>query len=162
MFNPRWWQRLRHSRGFGIHSPFAFRFITEVLNERLPYYAYDRINSTVAGHSAREWRTLFRVLVYFRPERVAVISVNPEFRREALSILHLATSQAVVAECAREADFIISDLYMDEPYSNAFFFSASPTISPGPGYGMTFTNSHTLTVRAAFRHLPPQCIFVRF
>lgn len=33
-------QRLRHSRGFGVHSPFAFRFIMEVIGERLPYYDY--------------------------------------------------------------------------------------------------------------------------
>ena len=32
-----WFQRLRHGRGFGVHSPWAYRFIREVLRERLPY-----------------------------------------------------------------------------------------------------------------------------
>ncbi len=38
--NPKWWQLLRHRRGFGIHSPFAYRFITEVLNPRRGYVYY--------------------------------------------------------------------------------------------------------------------------
>lgn len=40
LINPRWWQRLRHRRGFGVHSPFAFRFITEVLNPPRNYRYY--------------------------------------------------------------------------------------------------------------------------
>ncbi len=162
MYNPRWWQLLRHSRGFGIHSPFAFRFITEVLNERLPYYAYDNINATVDGHSAHEWRTLFRVLVYFRPKTVAIISDKPEFHREARRVLHLALPQATTAESTATSDFIISDCYVAEPYLNAFFFSATPANYPRPSHGMTFTNNRTLTVRAALSHLPSQHILVRF
>lgn len=38
--NPAWLQRLRHKRGFGVHSPFAFRFITEVLNPPRGYRYY--------------------------------------------------------------------------------------------------------------------------
>lgn len=29
--------------GFGIHSPYVFNFVTHVLDERLPYYAYSEI-----------------------------------------------------------------------------------------------------------------------
>ncbi|MDE6276648.1 MAG: hypothetical protein K2M06_00910 [Muribaculaceae bacterium] len=38
--NPRWWQLLRHRKGYGIHSPFAYRFITEVLNPSRKYRYY--------------------------------------------------------------------------------------------------------------------------
>ena len=37
------WSRHHRSAGFGIHSPHAFRFVTEVLGERRHYYAYDDI-----------------------------------------------------------------------------------------------------------------------
>ena len=35
-----WLARFRHRKGYGVHSPFAFRFITDVIYERTPYYAY--------------------------------------------------------------------------------------------------------------------------
>ncbi len=35
-----WLARFRHRKGYGVHSPFAFRFITDVIYERHPYYAY--------------------------------------------------------------------------------------------------------------------------
>lgn len=38
-------QRYRVSRGYGVHSPFAYRFIIRVLRETLPYYGFDRLNS---------------------------------------------------------------------------------------------------------------------
>ena len=34
---------LRYRKGFGVHSPFAFSFITKVIDERCPYYCYDEI-----------------------------------------------------------------------------------------------------------------------
>lgn len=35
-----WLARVRKRCGYGVHSPFAFRFITEVIYERSAYYAY--------------------------------------------------------------------------------------------------------------------------
>ncbi len=37
----RWWR----TRGFGIHSPFAFGFVNEIARERYAYYAYPAIDS---------------------------------------------------------------------------------------------------------------------
>ena len=34
---------LRHRKGFGVHSPFAFSFITKVIDERCGYYCYQDI-----------------------------------------------------------------------------------------------------------------------
>lgn len=35
--------RIRHRRGHGVHSPFAYDVITQVIEERHPYYAYGRM-----------------------------------------------------------------------------------------------------------------------
>lgn len=59
----RWWR----TRGFGIHSPFAFCFVSEVLRERYAYYAYERIGRLVAEHGRDDRlsfsgaKTLFRI-----------------------------------------------------------------------------------------------------
>ena len=40
-----WLMRFRHRCGYGVHSPFAFNFLTGVVYERTPYYAYARLDS---------------------------------------------------------------------------------------------------------------------
>ena len=35
------WKRFCRSHGFGIHSPFAYNFVVDVIRQRHPYYAYD-------------------------------------------------------------------------------------------------------------------------
>lgn len=73
--------RYRRSKGFGIHSPFAFSFVRLVLRERYPYYAYADIAvrrrraialaSSVARHprviSLKNAKMLFRVVCRFSP-----------------------------------------------------------------------------------------------
>lgn len=58
----RWWR----TRGFGIHSPFAFWFVNEVVRERYAYYAYEKIagsraTSRPCGLSFLGAKGLFRV-----------------------------------------------------------------------------------------------------
>lgn len=40
-----WLSRFRHRCGYGVHSPFAFGLITDVVYERRPYYAYANLKS---------------------------------------------------------------------------------------------------------------------
>lgn len=35
----------KHHKGHGVHSPFVFSFIEDILNEKNPYYAYKKIES---------------------------------------------------------------------------------------------------------------------
>ena len=35
-----WLRRFRHRCGYGVHSPFAFNLITQVIYENTPYYKY--------------------------------------------------------------------------------------------------------------------------
>ena len=39
-----WVKRFRHRCGYGVHSPFAFHFITDVIYERHPLYAYRELD----------------------------------------------------------------------------------------------------------------------
>lgn len=44
-----WLSRIRHVRGFGVQSPWAYSLVRYVINERYPYYAYDSL--------AEKWRS---------------------------------------------------------------------------------------------------------
>ena len=54
-----WMTRLSQRKGYGIHSPFAFRLLTEVVHQPLPYYAYDQLlreERRRAPHKPKSWR----------------------------------------------------------------------------------------------------------
>jgi hypothetical protein len=103
--------RWRHGKGFGIHSPFAYRFVTEVLREQLHYYGYARIaehyrhrqhRPHISYHTAK---TLFRVINYFSPERIMLVGeVESDLLREiALQVSH----KTRFVTGAAEADMVI-------------------------------------------------------
>ena len=84
---------LWRSRGYGVHSPFAFDFITKVIGEKdARYYAYAEIaafcprsrktgfNEIFAGKdmSVPEAWLLFRVLCYFNPAHVLEVGHGHE------------------------------------------------------------------------------------
>ena len=79
------WSRHHRSGGFGIHSPYAYRFVRQVWRQRLPYYAYEGIHQLIgtvkAGTtreerremdliSEKEARLLLRVTNFFNPRRI--------------------------------------------------------------------------------------------
>ena len=71
--------RFRHRRGYGVHSPFAFDFITDVVYQRIPYYKYCELallEQAQAPARGRDWgyesrkvkRLLFRIVNYCHPQ----------------------------------------------------------------------------------------------
>lgn len=96
---------LRHAGGFGVHSPFAYRFITEVLNQPYAYYAYSRLRSH------RE-RLLFRVALALDgdgPEgrRHVIRRIALYGDRELRQPLHLAVPRAAFTE--HNPDLVVLD-----------------------------------------------------
>ena len=94
----RWPRRYRTSRGFGVHSPFAFEFITRTLRDRdAYYYAYPEIDSlcgkthrdslldnmvfSSSDYEREEARMLFRMLCRFNPAQVVEIGGGNEVSR---------------------------------------------------------------------------------
>lgn len=76
---------LRHRKGFGVHSPFAYSFITKIIEERYGYYCYDDIHlvrrqlehqgNRLARKdiSRKHGELLFRTVNFFKPERLVQI-----------------------------------------------------------------------------------------
>lgn len=72
------WQR----RGFGVHSPYAYRLITEVLRETARFYAYDEIQNILKNSSSqtvdykvkkKRGRLLFRIVNRYQPQQILEI-----------------------------------------------------------------------------------------
>lgn len=70
-----WFLRFRYRCGYGVHSPFAFDFITGVVFERGCYYAYQRLDREYPvgclarfSHVRKCRRFLFRLANYVHPD----------------------------------------------------------------------------------------------
>lgn len=65
-----WLRRWKYSRGFGVQSPWAYRFIRYVVNEHYPYYAYYDLLPRYANLPKRTLklcRLYFRIANYWQP-----------------------------------------------------------------------------------------------
>ena len=76
-------KRFRHRKGFGVHSPFAFRLITEVIEESSPYYGYVAIEKAKSESgkkrempSCKVLKLVFRLVNRFQP--IQLIEVGPD------------------------------------------------------------------------------------
>ena len=102
-----WINRKRHNRGFGIQSPSAFFFITQVLKERLPYYAYPALDNVAGGGRARKrhLRELFRITNYQHPNNCISIGAVDAACAMALarpSVQHCAIAPGKITADAQQ------------------------------------------------------------
>lgn len=80
----RWYKAFRHSLGFGVHSPTAYRMVREVLNpdERYGYYAYDEIPALRKRCptllSDHDLQLIYRLAHELRPASVTIASPSPD------------------------------------------------------------------------------------
>ena len=76
-----WLLRFRHRCGYGVHSPFAFNLITQVIYENTPYYKYKdlaKAEKNLAFEKDKNWkyeskkikRFLFRLVNYAQPDTI--------------------------------------------------------------------------------------------
>lgn len=92
--------RYQASKGFGVHSPFAFKFILNVLDEKYEYYAYDKLQQlriNVVERTRREngykprvisiseAAAIFRIANYYNPQ--LFLSIGSSYGVAAVSML---------------------------------------------------------------------------
>lgn len=105
--------RHHRSRGFGIHSPSAYKFVTQVLRERLPYYAYGDLRNLrkalqAAGErcpSDHEARLLFRIVNHFAPQHILLVGAD-----SALTIAAMLMSSSLTDVYASGDDRRLTDI----------------------------------------------------
>ena len=159
MFN--WIKRQRSSRGFGIHSPFAYDFVINVLRERCLYYAY----SNIEGHDNR---LIYRIALHLHPSEVCCGGMIYDFKNDipvcdsrsdrfpfyiisksaGLSSFTLISPQYVAVFIGIDNDKELKDRFED--MKNDLH-----------GYGMAFYNPHRAVI-VADKNLPRQDFRINF
>lgn len=136
----RWWR----SRGHGVHSPFAFRFITMVLRGRGTYYA----SAELEAMPDPAWHTLlFKLVCEFEPAQVTADLPLSAYEARAIA---LADSRATVVyrqvTSPKGDNTFTQTVSMSSPKGNVTIvcdITAAPTlwsgIISGMDAGMTFT-----------------------
>ena len=128
-----WLSRFRHRCGYGVHSPFAFSLITQVIYESTPYYKYKDLaveQKKLASQKDKNWkyeskkvkRLLFRLVNYTQPDTIV------DAGRLAASSLYLKagkegadyTSASELSELFLEAGVTVDFLYLHD-YRNPEF-----------------------------------------
>lgn len=115
----RWLRRIRHRCGYGVHSPLAFNFITDVIYNQSPYYAYATLRQplvpsisrldeydTHSGLTDRDLRLIFRLTNYQEPTHIYIIGAHEDTPSPTLiSYLRAARPSAAITTgaCTSEA-----------------------------------------------------------
>ena len=112
----RWLARFRHRCGYGIHSPFAFGFVTSVVYEAGLFYAYPHLDRLWAGARRqgqtglrrKDVRLLFRLANFAQARRGVFCGVD----RDGVALAALRegcklTRWMPFPELRGQADFVL-------------------------------------------------------
>lgn len=74
--------KLRHRRGHGIHSPFVYSFIENIIDNKLPFYAFQDIENHIQNvlstpyHSKKIDKLIFRIINHFHLRKILIIGMK--------------------------------------------------------------------------------------
>lgn len=116
----RWIRRFRKRRGYGIHSPFAYLFVTGVIYESGEYYAYARLRQMYGAASARtglrqkDCLLLFRLANYAQAEKCLWQLKDEPLLRECCEA---GSPKAQFVEQPVQADMVVCEMHTPEEAS---------------------------------------------
>lgn len=125
--------RLWNSCGFGIHSPFAFDFLTQVIRQSTPYYKYKELieeEKRMAALKGENWsyeslgqkQLLFRLVNYCQPHTVLDVgtcSASSLYLHAAKNDIDYLTASDL-SELFLENNVNIDFLYLHDYYHPKF------------------------------------------
>lgn len=165
----RAYKRWRHGRGFGIHSPFAYTLIVETLRDTLPYYKYDEVDGVGDKNlSAARLKTIFRMIVRFKPETVTISGVRgAEALRKAISLADSRieftdNSADMTVICADATRSVNQNSGVNIFLGDAVRCAACDEMWDGMNDGMRIDNSKDCTIIIRSSKFPHQRYDVKF
>lgn len=112
-------RKIKHRKGFGVHSPFAFSIITEVIEEKLPYYAYRPMQGSYPKSSVVPFKVvtlLYRLANRFSCRNIAILG-DEQYASMPLQIVdsrnyitRISDAQALTDVADAKFDMIVVNL----------------------------------------------------
>ena len=72
-----YWLTAANGKGHGIHSPFVFQFVTDILNDDRFFYAFETIEESLPStsqHLSKKYnQLLFKIVNYYQPKTILTI-----------------------------------------------------------------------------------------
>lgn len=161
----------RHGRGYGVHSPYAYRMVREVLNppRGYAYYAYGDIVREISRLKApvrpSEALLVFRAVLALSPATVALKCYDERVRRLLAAVVRKADPSATLADdgemllCMGLAD--TGDSLPRHAYFSDSRHPSLARIADMMTYGHVYRNRHRALV-AGMPHLPRQIFDISF
>ncbi len=163
-------RRWRRSFGFGVHSPFAYRFIKEVLcpNSRYAYYAYADIIGYMRVNNIR-YTTLSKALLIFRiihTLRPATITIADNNSSHFIKfIASKACPESKITDVGGELLVCIGQSHAPSGSRHAIFTDISHPLCKQMTSSMTSGHVYTnlkSSIIVNLSHLPFQTFEVKF
>jgi len=142
-----WLRRARYSRGFGVQSPWAYRFIRYVVNEHYPYYKYEQLAEQVYAID-KITRKLCRF--YFR---------LANYQQAHTFIDCFPTSSCykiyVGAGCRKTIYRQVTESISEEELVRLF-----SSIGENSIVRVSLVSNYSTVIDKALDHLPPSCVLI--
>ena len=142
-----WLRRARYSRGFGVQSPWAYRFIRYVVNEHYPYYKYEQLAEQVYAID-KITRKLCRF--YFR---------LANYQQAHTFIDCFPTSSCykiyVSAGCRKTIYRQVTESISEEELVRLF-----SSIGENSIVRVSLVSNYSTVIDKALDHLPPSCVLI--
>ncbi|MDE6316958.1 MAG: hypothetical protein K2L73_00995 [Muribaculaceae bacterium] len=153
-----WPGRRWRSRGFGIHSPFAYSFVTETLAAKGAGECEEAIKA-IAGKDFRRLSLLYRCVRHLRPDSIALYPEDDATARHVIALASPERNIKVIsaADNATETPglYFIADI--DREPSRSVWDS----ITARHTRGMDFSDMRT-GLLCPYPHLPRQSFRIVF
>ncbi len=101
--------RFRHKRGYGVHSPFMFNLILNVIRDKKKQFSYpvELEEANILNRRERKaYRLLSRLVRHLRVRRIVCLGLNSSLLASYLSLVYQKADVSDVPEGLEEADFV--------------------------------------------------------
>ena len=121
-----WCKRFRKRCGYGVHSPSDFFFITFVIYEKLPFYAYSQLHhlrrlvAHLSGHREKTDKFFFRLVNYLHPKTIIEFGTGSGMTTRYMSE---ANSEVNIYTFSDESDAQVERLFASK--SNIHYLNSS-------------------------------------